>query len=80
MKMKLATVTNNELIIRANQNKAGDWERVERVCAWIVAQDDMEIDYAAIQEGGYIHLGARWDNYQAKELNEIYKEAKKAVK
>jgi len=79
--MKLILTTNNEIIIGADQNKAGDWKLVERVTDYLVnVQGNIELVIAASEEGDYMHLGTRWDNYQAKELKEMYKEAKAAVK
>jgi len=78
--MKLILTTNNEIIIGADQNKAGDWALVKRVTDYLVnVQGNIEIVIAAAEEGDYMHLGTRWNHYQAKELKDLYKEAKAAV-
>lgn len=76
--MKLATVTNSEIIIETTKEGCDkDWALVEKT-AEILVKDQMNcVGYGCADKGQYIHLCAQWDNFQAVEFRAAYKEARK---
>ena len=78
--MKITLNNNAELVIQANVNKAGDYEAAMKVAEKMVDMDDVTCDIACVDEfAQWIHVCARWDNFQAKELKELFYDAKKQV-
>jgi len=78
--MRLATINNEEMVIQANVNKKGDWEKVQELAEKITKESDFKISISAIEEREqWVHLGAVWDHYQAGELKNIYQEMKAAL-
>ena len=76
--MKAHTVNNQEIVIQANVKKAGDWDQVQKVAARMVANtDDVELVIASGCEfEQWLHLTARWDNYQASDIKKAFNAAK----
>ena len=75
--MKVTTINNAEIVIQANVNKTGDWEAVQAVAAKMAAADDIDMDIASeCQYEQWVHVCARWDHYQTKEINQLYKDCK----
>jgi len=78
--MKIALNNNAELIIQANVKKEGDYKK-----AMQIAEKMQELGYvdcvvaACCEYEQWIHVSACWDNFQAKELKELFYDAKKQV-
>jgi len=76
--MRVITCNNDNFIIQANMNKAGDFENM-----FAVSKEMAKHDYVDIASGceteGWMHLSAVWNNFQAEELMEDYKRAKAIV-
>ena len=77
--MKLTAATNDTIQIQANANKAGDYELALAVAEKMVELDLVDCDIAAAEDGEWVQVCARWDHYQAAEMKDLFKEAKKLV-
>ncbi len=78
--MKLKTINNAEIVIQANLNKAGDFEKAMKLAELISSNNPGCIDIASSCETEqWVHLCAVWDNRQAHELKDEYTIAKKAL-
>ena len=78
--MRIHLNNNAELVIQANVKKAGDYEAAMKVAEKMVELDHVEISIAsACEYEQWVHVCARWDNFQAKELKELFYDAKREV-
>jgi hypothetical protein len=78
--MKLVAIANDNIEIQANVNKKGDYELAHAVANKMVELDFIDCAVAAADDRGqWVQVCAVWDNYQAIELKDLYKEAKKLV-
>lgn len=77
--MKITTLNNAEIVIQANVNKEGDWDKVKEVADKMMEMGWVEIVIASEETSEqWIHLTACWNHYQTKEIKEAYKAAKAA--
>lgn len=78
--MRLTTSNNAELVIQANINKAGDYEKAMKIAERIAKNNPGFIDIASsCDTEQFVHLCAVWDNKQAGDLKHEYKVAKKEL-
>ena len=72
---------SNALVnINANMKKDGDFDKAMEVASIMVEQAGGDLAWIEADDcEGRIVLSAKWDNFQAKEWEEIYKAAKAAV-
>ena len=78
--MKILYSNNSEIVIQANVKKAGDYAEVLKIAEKMVELDHVTCDIACLDESEqWVHICACWDNYQAKELREVFYDAKKEV-
>lgn len=77
--MKTTTLNNAEIVIQANTEKAGDWEKVLEVAKKMCASEWIDMEMASQDDSEqWVHICACWDNYQAGEIKEAYRTAKAA--
>lgn len=78
--MKLVASTNDTITIQADVNKPGDYEIALQVAAKMAKSDFVNCDIAAVDDAEqWVMVCAVWDNYQAIELKDLFKEAKKII-
>lgn len=78
--MKITLNNNAELVIQANVKKVGDYEQVLKIAQKMIELDYVTCDIACLCEHEqWVHVCATWDNFQAKELREVFYDAKKEV-
>lgn len=78
--MKIQYYNNAEIVIQANVNKEGDYDEVLKVANKMIELDLIDVDIASADEHEqWVHICARWDHYQAKEMKDLYQAAKAAL-
>ena len=78
--MKIQYHNNAELVIQANVNKAGDYEKSLKIANKMMELDFIEVSIASVDEHEqWVHVCACWDHYQAKDMKELYQMAKAAI-
>ena len=76
--MRITTTNNAELVIQAKNEK--DFNQAQKVADRIVEDSQGVVVIASgCDTELWIHLTASWDNYQAKDMREMYKDAKRAI-
>ena len=76
----MTTINNCELVIQANAERVGDWEKVKEVAQKMVEVGYVEMVISSADEWEqWVHLTACWDNCQAKEIRDAYKVAKTTI-
>ena len=75
--MKLLISNNAELIIQANEKK-NDYDDVLAIAELMVKSEwvDIVIASAGDEDGGWVHLCARWNHFQKAEIREAFNNAK----
>ena len=78
--MKIALSNNAELIIQANVKKEGDYKKAMQIAERMEELGYVDCVVAACCEyEQWIHMSAVWDDFQEKELKDLYYAAKKHV-
>lgn len=76
--MKLTTLNNAEIVIQANVEKEGDFDKVREVAKRIIEDGFVEMDIASEDtDEQWIHLCAVRNNFQMADIKEAYKQAKR---
>ena len=71
--MKITTLNNAEIVIQANVNKAGDFDKAMARAERMVADAGGMVEIAAHCEyEQWVQLCAGWDNKQAEDLKDLY--------
>ena len=76
--MKVLFCSNDNLVIQANMNKAGDYENVIAVANKIANSSNFDIASGCDFEG-WIQLCGVWNHFQAEEIMQEYQLAKSSV-
>ncbi len=76
--MKVTSRTNDNFVIQANMNKAGDYENVVAVATEMANSSNFDIASGCDHEG-WIQLCGIWDHFQADEIMDEYRLAKASV-
>jgi len=78
--MKVKYSNNAELVIVAREGDIEDYNQALKIGEKMVEIGDVECVIASVEYADFVHITAVWDHYQANELKDLYKAAKKAVK
>ena len=76
--MKISNVTNDNIVIQARDE--ADYQKAQQVAIEMekLSNGDL-VNCSADDYAFWVQLTACWDNYQASQFKELYKEAKKCV-